>query len=816
MPPDPDNLNADCFTVKSGTPDDPQTPEMDVVASTSRIINTETPMPQTSARPTSATSTVPVGPVPQSTTSTRPTVPVPQSSTSATSVSIESDNSDSLQSANVDIDDISVVAKRAKSELNDKVRKSVLTNYFSPVPSWKGPKREIGQSSRRVPAIVFKKESYPYASYSTIEDALYCAACVSFSKEDSILVSKPLVDWSNAKKILDAHCTSSSHRTAVTLAREFMKVCNEHQVSVRQQLSKAYNDKIERNKSVLSSIIKTIILCGQQNIPIRGHTDTDGNFGALLRFRCETDHLLQEHLLHGPKNANYISHAIQNELIDICGQQIAADIVKECQESNYFTLLADESADVSNTEQISVCLRYVHYDREAAHHIVKEQFLCFIPTRDTTGETIAGLIKDKLSAVGLGSCTMVGQGYDGAANMSGHTRGVQARMKEGFPEAVYVHCRSHNLNLAICDTCKLPLVRNMYTVAGKVLNFIRSSPKRLQVYLEQANATRLKRFSPTRWTYHTQSIHILLQNFSTILATLQELKTDADVNTRSDAVSLSVTLDGFEFIVTMIMVEAPMQHLVGLCDFLQKEQCDLVKASSMAQTVINVMSENRNSDAYFATLWNKAWGEAERLDISITKPRTTTKQMHRSNAEAGTPEEYWKINLFLPFIDHLIMQLQDRLTTPLPRLLAEYLLPSNISNLTDISWTTIKEEYNSLLPASICIDTELINWKRAVHDKALPGNADLAATLDEAHHLFPNIYIILKTLLTMPVSTATAERSFSTLKRLKTYLRNTMGNDRLTALALMNIHKERVFNVEAILKQFDASGHRRIAMVFTA
>ena len=66
----------------------------------------------------------------------------------------------------------------------------------------------------------------------------------------------------------------------------------------------------------------------------------------------------------------------------------------------------------------------------------------------------------------------------------------------------------------------------------------------------------------------------------------------------------------------------------------------------------------------------------------------------------------------------------------------------------------------------------------------------------------------------MPVSTASAERSFSVLKRLKTYLRNTMGAERLSSLALLNIHPSREVNVENVLRSFDASGHRRIALVF--
>ena len=44
---------------------------------------------------------------------------------------------------------------------------------------------------------------------------------------------------------------------------------------------------------------------------------------------------------------------------------------------------------------------------------------------------------------------MRGQGYDGASNMSGKFRGVKARVRQIFPEAIYTHCKAHCLNLAI-------------------------------------------------------------------------------------------------------------------------------------------------------------------------------------------------------------------------------------------------------------------------------------------------------------------------------------------------------------------------------
>ena len=62
--------------------------------------------------------------------------------------------------------------------------------------------------------------------------------------------------------------------------------------------------------------------------------------------------------------------------------------------------------------------------------------------------------------------------------------------------------------------------------------------------------------------------------------------------------------------------------------------------------------------------------------------------------------------------------------------------------------------------------------------------------LKECSSMYPNIQKLLKIFATLPVTTATAERSFSTLRRLKTYLRTTMTGERLNGLALMTIHRD--------------------------
>ena len=56
--------------------------------------------------------------------------------------------------------------------------------------------------------------------------------------------------------------------------------------------------------------------------------------------------------------------------------------------------------------------------------------------------------------------------------------------------------------------------------------------------------------------------------------------------------------------------------------------------------------------------------------------------------------------------------------------------------------------------------------------------------------IYPNVFRLLQLLATHPVSSAINERSFSSLKRIETYLRNSVGEARLNGLAMLSIRRD--------------------------
>ncbi|CAG4956722.1 unnamed protein product [Parnassius apollo] len=149
--------------------------------------------------------------------------------------------------------------------------------------------------------------------------------------------------------------------------------------------------------------------------------------------------------------------------------------------------------------------------------------------------------------------------------------------------------------------------------------------------------------------------------------------------------------------------------------------------------------------------------------------RIVGRQLNRSNCPASDICTYYKINLFIPFLEHTIQQLIERFTKHRKVVLVlSGLLTSNFAASSEIEETICM--YSAVLPErnTSVVKAELEVWKATMSITSITPKSALEC-LDKCNQeLYPNIYTLLQILATIPVSTATPERTFSSLRRLKT------------------------------------------------
>ena len=88
-----------------------------------------------------------------------------------------------------------------------------------------------------------------------------------------------------------------SHKENYTMSENFRRRMENTQAYVIVALNTGLQERKIRNLAVLETIVKTVLLCGQQNLALRGHSDDSqytndknintGNFSALLRYRAD-------------------------------------------------------------------------------------------------------------------------------------------------------------------------------------------------------------------------------------------------------------------------------------------------------------------------------------------------------------------------------------------------------------------------------------------------------------------------------------------------------------------------------------------------
>ncbi|KAF2884279.1 hypothetical protein ILUMI_21900, partial [Ignelater luminosus] len=199
------------------------------------------------------------------------------------------------------------------------------------------------------------------------------------------------------------------------------------------------------------------------------------------------------------KDYQWLSHNILNKYIGLLASKVLENIRNFLKEAKYSSIVIDETSDISIKEQMSFCFRVVDNNFN-----IHELFVGFYETTNTDASNLFNIVKVVILRFHLSFKECRGQCYDGASNMSGSVTGIQTRVKEVEPPAVFVHCLAHSLNLDVQDALKeLTLLRNFLNVIKDLIGFVQNSPKRLHwfksFYFDGSTLGNLQPFCPRLW-----------------------------------------------------------------------------------------------------------------------------------------------------------------------------------------------------------------------------------------------------------------------------------------------------------------------------
>jgi hypothetical protein len=432
---------------------------------------------------------------------------------------------------------------------------------------------------------------------------------------------------------------SSTHNNAVIECQNLLNQPNH----IDNIIEVASNREKEKNRLRLKTSIASVKWLAFQSCASRSHDETPqsrnkGNFVEIVQLLAEFNPEIASVVLENAlQHAKYISPDIQKEILSIFAMKVRTHIREEIGDAK-FSILVDETCDVSKREQMALVFRFVD-----SHGVLQERFFDLIHVKNTKAMTLKRELSNVLSRYAFDIQNLRGQGYDGASNMKGELNGLQALFLKECPYAYYVHCYAHRLQLALVAASKdVVPVTQFFQKLIFIVNTVDSSSKRHDelhdaqmdelarlVAIDEietgtgANQIRsLKRPGETRWGSHLGSISSLMDMFNSVSSVLQIIAADSSAGAnRADGNTAFSYLTSFEFVFILLMMREIMEITEQLGQAVQKKTQGIVNAVRLGQSTKILLEKIRSDDGWGTIVENGTPLALEIFKGPYTAPR---------------------------------------------------------------------------------------------------------------------------------------------------------------------------------------------------
>ena len=221
-----------------------------------------------------------------------------------------------------------------------------------------------------------------------VERNLLLPATANAERTKNAFVVNGFSAWNRANDSFKKHEKSDFHIAAI-IGRD-----NLEQPSVIQGLSAAKKLEMDNARLALKKIFETVLVFGREGLPFRGSYDKDEKFEKSKFMR-----ILQMRALDVPEldswlkrtSNKWVHHDSLEEISKLISHSILNEILSEVREAKYFSIMLDETSDITRLEQVSISVRYV-----TDQLVIHEKFMGFYETKSTSAVDLFNIVKDVL------------------------------------------------------------------------------------------------------------------------------------------------------------------------------------------------------------------------------------------------------------------------------------------------------------------------------------------------------------------------------------------------------------------------------------
>lgn len=630
---------------------------------------------------------------------------------------------------------------------------------------------------------------------------------------DQSFIKKGFTNWKGATEAFRLHEKSQCHIDSV-ISWEHLKKGIPIDVRLDKQkvITLATREKIRlENREIIKRLIDVIIVLTKSGSSFRGHLEHEdsvnkGLFLEIVDLLKRYDPIIKNHLEHGPKNAQYLSGKIQNELIASVHNVMFQEICKRLN-GQQIAVMADETSDCGHIEQMAIVIRY--FDDVENKPI--ELFISLERLETTDAQSIFNVLNTIVHKLKLDWLSVSSVCFDGAAAMAGHISGVQSRCKEKNSKILYVHCFSHCLNLVLVNSCisrkENSMIFDFFGTVQIIYNFIEGSPSRHAVFKKIQKSVgvklkTLKSLSTTRWACRAETVTAIRDNFSVIIQTVNEINYSTkqpEIKAKGKGI-ISQCLN-FNFIICLELMHPILQLIVKVSRVLQDPGLSILTALEEIKCLRLAIENMRSDSLFYDDIYDQSQHICEEHGVNIPSIRPRKLPARRDENWQNqfvfeTKKEEIRVTTMYPLIDSLVQGIDERFSqestsiiTGVGKMLKFELNKDDINLLTN-HFDLSKDEFVSeiyLLKArnkdDILTNKDCAFWLKWLRENGIE-------TIFFQHRK------VLKGFSVIPVTSASCERAFSKLTHIKTKLRMTMTQGRLENLMLPYIEQTMAKNVD--------------------
>uniref|UniRef100_A0A673HT75 HAT C-terminal dimerisation domain-containing protein n=1 Tax=Sinocyclocheilus rhinocerous TaxID=307959 RepID=A0A673HT75_9TELE len=292
--------------------------------------------------------------------------------------------------------------------------------------------------------------------------------------------------------------------------------------------------------------------------------------------------------------------------------------------------------------------------------------------------------------------------------------------------------------------------------------------------------------SKTHWSSQLWSVNAILENLPAVLQYLSGIN-------NSMAVGLHAKLSRFSTVYLLLMFKTFLSFTENLHKYLQSETIDLAKAAEYKRAVCDTLKQMRTDEKatmLYDTVRTICAANQIPEPCIATRQRQKQKRMEVYVVDSScgavsdlSDAEKLKRNLFLPCLDKMVSKMEQHFSSHNGQILrgVQACNPGSDSFLCEEHLRGLADHYIVGLKS----EEVLVAKNYLAHKKESLPIKDIQCIS-----------------LTIPVNSCHCERSFSVLRRLHTFLRYTMGQEKLHHLAVLSVEREELCKLSQILSSF--------------